>query len=81
MAELRFLPFYADTLHQVLDRAGGKGGIDVNVRADIDPRVVLHQVQLFARTNGVQVRCKVDGDRVHVRCLPTEPPRHVERAG
>lgn len=80
MAELRFLPFYADTLHQVLDRAGARGGIDVSVRPDIDPRIVRQQVQLFARTQGVQVRAKVDGDRVHVRAVPTEPSR-VERAG
>ena len=81
MAEVRFLPFYADTLDQVLHRAGGRGGIDVTVRPDIDPAVVGHQVQLFARSMGVQVRCRTEGGRVHVRCLPVEPPRHVERAG
>ena len=81
MAEVRFLPFYADTLHQVLRRSAGRGGIDVDVRPDIDPAVVGHQVQLFARTMGVQVRLRTEGGRVHVRRLPAEPPRHVERAG
>jgi hypothetical protein len=81
MAELRFLPFYADTLHQVLDRAGGRGGVDVTVRPDIDPQVVRRQVQLYAHGVGVQVRCRIEGGRVHVRCLPAGPPRHVERAG
>jgi hypothetical protein len=80
MADVRFLPFYADTLQLVLQRAAGRGGIDVAVRPDIDPAVVGHQVQLFARSVGVQVRCRADGGRVHVRRLPTEPPR-VERVG
>ena len=80
MTELRFLPFYADTLHQVLHRAAGRGGVDVTVRPDIDPAVVSHQVQLYARSVGVQVRCRSEDGRVHVRRLPAEPPR-VERAG
>jgi hypothetical protein len=81
MAEIRFLPFYADTLTNVVRRAGGRGGVDVTVRPDIDPEVVRHQVQLYAQRMGVQVRCRLEGDRVHVRHLPTEPPRHDERAG
>ena len=81
MTEVRFLPFYADTLHQVLSRSATRGGIDVTVRPDIDPAVVGHQVQLYARSVGVQVRCRAEAGRVHVRRVPSEPPRHVERAG
>lgn len=79
-AELVFLPFYADTLQTVIHRASGRGGVDVTVRPDIDPAVISHQVQLYARRMGVQVRCRTEGDRVRVRQLPTEPP-HIERAG
>ncbi len=79
-ADLVFLPFYADTLHTVITRSGGRGGCDVTVRPDIDPAVVSHQVQLYARRLGVQVRCRTEGDRVRVRQLPSEPPQ-VERAG
>jgi hypothetical protein len=81
MAEIRFLPFYADTLDNVVHRASDPGGDDVTVRGDIDPAVVGHQVLLYARRLGVQVHCCTEGDRVRVRRLPTEPPRHVERAG
>jgi hypothetical protein len=64
MAEVRFLPFYVDTIEHVLSQASRKGEVDVELRAGIDPDVVASQIVTYARSTGVQVKCRRDGDRV-----------------
>ena len=80
MAEVRFLPFYVDTIEHVLAQAHRKGEVDVELRAGLDPDVVAAQIATYARSQGVQVKCRRDGDRVRVRRIPGDT-RHVERAG
>ena len=80
MAEVRFLPFYVDTIEHVLHQAGRKGEVDVELRAGLDPAIVAAQIATYARSIGVQVKCRRDGDRLRVRPIPSRASG-VERAG
>ncbi len=67
MADIVFLPAYAEVLAQVVVAAERQGAVDVAVRPDVDPAVVAAQVRRFAAERGVALRCAPDGDRVAVR--------------
>jgi hypothetical protein len=69
MAQVLFLPHYAEVLEQVLASAAREGGADVACRADVDPAVVAGQVARYAEDTGREVRCTTKGDRVAVRPL------------
>ena len=52
MAELLFLPHYADVLQSVVRQALEQGVVDVECRDDLDPGVVAAQVRAFAARSG-----------------------------
>jgi hypothetical protein len=67
MAELLFLPHYADVLSSVVHQALEQGVVDVECRADLDPVVVASQVQAFAAGQGQPLTCTPLPGRVEVR--------------
>jgi len=67
MAEICFLPQYAEVLEGVIQTAHERGSIDVAVRPDVDPAVVATQVRLFAERLGRPLQCKARSGRVEVR--------------
>jgi hypothetical protein len=67
MAELLFLPHYADVLQSVVRQALEQGVVDVECRDDLDPGVVAAQVRAFAARSGERVACKPLRGRVEVR--------------
>jgi len=81
MATVRFLPFYADTLDQVLGELSTKGDVHVAVRPGLDPAVVANQIGAYASSVGIPVRCRPEGDQIRVRVIQRHPTRPVERAG
>lgn len=79
MAELLFLPHYAEVLEQVVRDAEARGALDVSCRPDVDPAVVAGQLHHYAAATGRPLRCQVQGDRVAVRSPRRR--RVTERAG
>ncbi len=67
MAELLFLPHYADVLQSVVRQALEQGVVDVECRDDLDPGVVAAQVRAFAARSGERLACKPLRGRVEVR--------------
>jgi hypothetical protein len=67
MAELLFLPHYADVLQSVVHQALEQGVVDVECRDDLDPSVVAAQVRAFAARSGQRLACKPMRGRVEVR--------------
>ena len=67
MAELLFLPHYADVLQSVVRQALEQGVVDVECRDDLDPNVVAAQVRAFAARSGERLACKPLRGRVEVR--------------
>jgi hypothetical protein len=67
MAELLFLPHYAEVLQSVVHQALEQGVIDVECRDDLDPGVVAGQVRAFAARTGHRLACKPHRGRVEVR--------------
>jgi hypothetical protein len=68
MAELHFLPHYAEVLESVMRQAEEQGVVDVECRVDLDPAVVASQVQMYAASTGRKLRCRPQRGRVEVRC-------------
>lgn len=67
MAQIHFLPQYAEVLAQVVADAYSQGRIDVACRTDVDPAVVAGQLRRYAADRGRPLRCKAAADRVEVR--------------
>jgi hypothetical protein len=67
MAQVHFLPSFAEVLEQVVTDAYAKGHIDVACRADVDAAVVAGQLRRYAADRGRPLRCKAYADRVEVR--------------
>jgi len=67
MAELLFLPHYADVLQSVVRQALEQGVVDVECRDDLDPGVIAAQVRAFAARSGQRLACKPLRGRVEVR--------------
>ncbi len=67
MAELLFLPHYADVLQSVVRQALEQGVVDVECRDDLDPGIVAAQVRAFAARSGERLACKPLRGRVEVR--------------
>jgi|GEM_PF-6845389 hypothetical protein len=71
MAEVIFLPHFAEVLEQVVEAAERDGRLDLEVRADVDAAVVAGQVRWFAAARGLTLSCRPAGDRVEVRTART----------
>ena len=67
MAELHFLPHYAEVLETVVRQAEEQGVIDVECRPDVDPAVVASQLRTYAASTGRVLRCQARPGRVEVR--------------
>jgi hypothetical protein len=67
MAEIHFLPHFAEVLEQVVATAMRQGHIDVACRTDVDPAVVSNQLRVYAASTGRPLRCRPFDDRVEVR--------------
>ena len=67
MAELLFLPHYADVLQSVVRQALEQGVVDVECRDDLDPGIIAAQVRAFAARSGERLACKPLRGRVEVR--------------
>jgi hypothetical protein len=67
MAELLFLPHYADVLEAVVRQADAEGVVDVECRADLDPKVVAAQVKAYGASTGRALSCQLRAGRVEVR--------------
>jgi hypothetical protein len=78
MAQVLFLPPFAEVLEQVAAAAERDGTIDVSCRADVDVAVIAGQIRRYAAGTGRSVRCTPRGDRVEVRLVPS---RRLGRAG
>lgn len=77
MAELHFLPHYAEVLENVVRQAQEQGVIDVECRPDVDPAVVAGQLKRYAESTGRAVRCLARPGRVEV----TSGRERARRAG
>ena len=66
MADVLFLPTYAEVLAGVLDAAEAGGEIDVECRPGLDPAVVASQLHWYAEHAGRPLRCVARADRVEV---------------
>jgi hypothetical protein len=67
MAEVVFLPHYAEVLESVVAAAQRRGAIEVECHASLDRTVVAHQIGWYAAATGRPLRCRLHGDRVAVR--------------
>jgi hypothetical protein len=79
MAEVIFLPHYAEVLEGVLRQAVEQGVIEIECRPDVDPAVVAHQLGHFAASQGRALRCLPGPGHVEVRCEGTTKPRPRSR--
>ena len=77
MAEMSFLPAYAQVLDDVVRAAFADGGVDVECRPGLDARIVALQVRHYGASVGTPVRCVARQDRVEV--MPESP--RLDRAG
>jgi hypothetical protein len=67
MAEVVFLPHYAEVLESVVAAVERRGAVDVECEASLDRAVVAHQIHWYAAATGRPLRCRAHGDRVAVR--------------
>jgi hypothetical protein len=67
MAEVLFLPHYAEVLESVVLAAQRRGAVDVECDPALDQVVIAGQIDWYARTTGRRLRCRADGDHVMVR--------------
>jgi hypothetical protein len=67
MAEVLFLPHYAEVLESVVVAAQRRGAIEVECDPGLDHAIVARQIRWYATTTGRRLRCRQVGDRLAVR--------------
>ena len=67
MADVCFLPNFAEVLEQVVRAAHAQDGVDLECGPDVDVAVVAGQIRWYAERAGRPVRCTARVGRVEVR--------------